>query len=278
MRIRLLSVDIGVESDDARVVDDLAGLMRGVAEGGSDQSAVISDQCQVRVVREGETWRIIRNGEPIIETPCYPYIIACLLSAVYREAFTRTPDYLVLHAAAAACGDAGLLLPGDKGVGKTTLAATLTAHGFLYYTDEMAPLEVATGRLVPFARPLNIKADTEEVLRPLGDRVMVGPYTGARADYRGLCGRVRSDLVGTAPVPVKQVVFARYVPGAETRLAESSKGKAVLDITRQAFNFNAFEEKAVALVSEIVRSAGTWSLEYSDVNAAAQAVHDLCQS
>jgi hypothetical protein len=64
---------------------------------------------------------------------------------------------VILHGAAAARGDAGLILAGPALAGKTTLVLELLRLGFDFLSDDAAPLDRATGLILPFPRAVGMR-------------------------------------------------------------------------------------------------------------------------
>lgn len=64
---------------------------------------------------------------------------------------------LFFHAAAAVLGDAGILVTGPKGTGKSTTSLSLAARGHAFLGDEIAAVRVGTWDLLPFRRAVSIR-------------------------------------------------------------------------------------------------------------------------
>lgn len=65
-------------------------------------------------------------------------------------------DVLLLHAGGVASTEKGFLLPAYGGTGKTTLSMSLMAAGYKLLGDDLLFVELATGRVHPYARPLHV--------------------------------------------------------------------------------------------------------------------------
>ncbi|MGB0712231.1 MAG: hypothetical protein ACPGUC_01605 [Gammaproteobacteria bacterium] len=128
-------------------------------------------------------------------------------------------DYLAnIHAGSLGCGDAGLLLPGPKGSGKTTLTQALAGAGYDYLSDEYAPLRRADCRVQPVPIGLCVKDSG------------VATMTGLRADTSDHPVHLRQDGLNVRylppptqraePVarPLRHVIFPTYRPGHPARL------------------------------------------------------------
>jgi|GEM_PF-5324587 hypothetical protein len=75
---------------------------------------------------------------------------------VNQGVIAHASDLLLFHAAALCSGDAGLLLPATSGSGKSTLAAALVASGLSYLSDEVGALDLQSGRLVAYPKPISL--------------------------------------------------------------------------------------------------------------------------
>ena len=64
---------------------------------------------------------------------------------------------LFFHAAAVGVGDAGVLIIGGKGAGKTTLSMALAARGHDFLGDEIAAVRTRTAELLPMRRAVSIR-------------------------------------------------------------------------------------------------------------------------
>ena len=67
-------------------------------------------------------------------------------------------DLLFLHAAVLELNGSCLALCGSSGAGKSTTAFALLHHGFAYLSDELAPIDVASGLVHPYAHALCLKS------------------------------------------------------------------------------------------------------------------------
>jgi hypothetical protein len=92
---------------------------------------------------------------------------------LFKAIYAHIEKHLLFHAGVLAlpsCGHkdkdcaAGVALVGPTGHGKTTLTLELARRGYGFLSDEVAALEVATGRLSPFPRALHPRPGTLERL------------------------------------------------------------------------------------------------------------------
>ncbi|CAM3110428.1 hypothetical protein SPAN111604_04225 [Sphingomonas antarctica] len=117
-------------------------------------------------------------------------------------------DAIFFHASAMGIGGKGTIFVGPSGGGKSTTALSLAARGHMLLSDEVAGYLPATGKIVPFRRPVGIKPG------PRCDAVnrALQPEHDARIRDEGF---VRFDVntlfpvSDPYPVPLDNIVFLR---------------------------------------------------------------------
>jgi hypothetical protein len=85
--------------------------------------------------------------------PWQPLIANCAVD----WAMSIQPDVLFFHAATVGIGDAGVLIVGAKGAGKTTLSMALASRGQDFLGDEIAAVRTRTNELLPMRRAVSIR-------------------------------------------------------------------------------------------------------------------------
>lgn len=204
---------------------------------------------------------------------------AALEWVLTMTAIERLGDhYLLIHGGAAAWGDAGVVLCGASGSGKTTLLAALVAAGFRYLGDEMAALDLSTGRLHPVAKALCIKAGARQVL--------AGCYPWLAVD----AGRRRfgqeevwyllppAAAWAPAPRPIRYLVFPRYQPGACARLESLPRSVALLHLIEQCFNAAPAVHARLGAIVALLRGVECFALTSGDLTEGVARVRSLATS
>ena len=105
--------------------------------------------------------------------------------------------------------------------------AGLVRAGLGYLTDELAALNLTTGRLVPYPKPITLKPGSFDVLSDLAPRIGSGPGRdrwGAE-EWHVAVGTGTGRRIGRACKP-GIVVVPRYVAGAGTTLTALSATEA----------------------------------------------------
>jgi hypothetical protein len=82
-------------------------------------------------------------------------------NAILNRVAARVRSHFLFHAAAitapGAAGGGGVILAGGSGLGKTTLTFALGERGYPIFSDDMAAVGRADGRLYPFPRALGLR-------------------------------------------------------------------------------------------------------------------------
>ena len=257
--LRALSYRFAVRADEARLqreVDELFAALRD--DGPAEHQYSLEASPTVSRSQAGVGMAISRDGESVAQCGSAAEALSWLVWDVNRSAAESSSEHLLLHAGAlqvpGAEHGAALLLPGASGAGKSTLSAWLAGAGMPYLTDELVALDLASGRLLPYPKPITIKpapGSTEERHLAVGD---------------GWVGRVG---VSCAP---RFIVFPRYTPGAPSALQHLNETEAFLELAANAVNFSDHGEAATAALGELVSSCACARLITSDADEAGRLV------
>lgn len=89
------------------------------------------------------------SGSPSPENRAFLYLLESIMD--------RIGGCVLLHGAAVARGDEGILLAGPATAGKSTLTLEMLRLGYDFLSDDAAPIDGATGMLLPFPRAIGIR-------------------------------------------------------------------------------------------------------------------------
>jgi hypothetical protein len=191
----------------------------------------------------------------------------------------RSAGGLLLHAAAVRDGDRCVLLPGKTGAGKSTLTAWLVARGYHYLTDELVYVPAGTTTIVPFPRPLNIRAGGLEALDAAGAN-LDGPGF-ERLTARGLTlvrvspvSPVSDEGRQVGPAQATLLAFPRYQAGATFEAALASKAEAGLGLMGCLINARNLPEHGHGEVARLARDVPAFRVTYGDAASFEAWVHD----
>ena len=190
------------------------------------------------------------------------------LSLVDRTALRLTPC-LTVHAAALAGPAGAVVVPGESGIGKTTLAAAAMQSGLTLLSDEAACFSSPAGTLLPHPRPLGLSRHSRSLLGITDSDDAVDEQATATAlfgeaappSWRGTCALVA--------VPVRR-------PGVEASLTPMSAAEALptllsccLNVPPDAGSGGWQPSDAWGYLSELVTQVRLARLSFDDPYAAA---------
>jgi hypothetical protein len=117
------------------------------------------------VIRTGQSPAVVLDR---VARPLTPDAATQQAFIVLNETFLREArGCRVLHAAALTARDRVVLVAGPSTYGKSTLALLLLERGLGFLGDDFAPLDMASGRILPFPKTIGIRPRVEELLSPL---------------------------------------------------------------------------------------------------------------
>ncbi len=176
---------------------------------------------------------------------------------------------MLIHAVAVAHGNRAIVLPGDPGAGKTTLAAGLVERGCGYLTDELVMIKPRTNRVCPFPKAFSLKEGSSSAFpsfapKPTGpeyDRVW---YLDAE--------RLRPRSTVKKHVPIGWVILLRYAAGATAHTESLTVGETVLGLFENTVNIARHREAGLDRLIAIAQKAPGYRLVSGDLEEACEAV------
>jgi HprK-related kinase A len=182
----------------------------------------------------------------------------------------QCPQFLAVHSAVLARGDAALILPAPSGSGKSTLCAALAFRGWRLLSDELALIDPASGQVLPLPRPISLKNQSVGVLRAFAPEAVFGPVVpdtlkGSVCHLRPPPGTVAAGTLAATP---RWLVFPRYTAGAPARLTVMPKAEAFMALMGQAFNVDGHGREGFALLGDLVDRSRCLGFSYGDLDEA----------
>lgn len=179
------------------------------------------------------------------------------------------PDLLFVHAAALEKEGVVHLVTGHSGAGKSTTCWGLLHEGFRYLSDEIAPIEVETGRVHAYPHALCMKRDPPPT-HPVP--------AGTRRTSRGLhipIGRDRLAALDPPPV-VKSVLFVEYDPERPEPAAHPiGPAEAAARLYPNVLNALAHADHGLSVVSRLSAQIEAYRLESAMLAPTCRLVADL---
>jgi hypothetical protein len=260
-----LSYRFGLRSDDeelARRAAELVGQFAQPLDGGSP-SVVYSMQSNGHYTLHRDEQQVAASDDPAA-------MISHLLWLISTDTVELADGYLLIHAGAVVSpGGAGILILGESGSGKTTLVAALVQEGFGYLSDEAAAIELATGLVHPWPRPLGFWPESRSLPR-FAD--LLG--SGGDGERHVPIEQIRAGAIGD-PCTVGHVIDHRYGTGSETRIEPLSRGVALVQMGSAAPRLRREGNRGLSVLANVTRGARAYSLISGDLELAVRAVRAL---
>jgi Coenzyme PQQ synthesis protein D (PqqD) len=174
----------------------------------------------------------------------------------------------ILHASAVGVDGRCVVFCGERGAGKSTLAAALVAAGAEFVTDDYAPLEQASWRIWPVPFAPGIKRGSWRTLRRRYPDLYERPVhklSGLQIRYLDLDGVRRAPL--SRGLPVAALVFPRYEAGAALRQRRITPAEAFANLCHARSLFDR-QPDVLAETLRWVESVPAYRLSYGDLDGA----------
>lgn len=187
----------------------------------------------------------------------------------------------ICHAGAVSRGGRSLLMPGGSGIGKSTLTAFLTAHGFAYLGDDLIAIGEDALELLPQPTSLSVKAGSWTVLEPFYPALPKLPTLNR-------CGRIMRYVdpgstyasLQAAAAPTA-IVFPAYRAGEITRLERVPPIRTMIRLLEAHACLSEREAATTERLTKFVRfveQTPAYELSYSQLPEALTVIEDLLGS
>lgn len=171
-RYGVLGVDLGLLTDSEPVRSFFAHAYRWFPAAGAGERVDLAAILDPSLT--GEPFALAGDRYLSLEGSVSPENRAFLF--LLEEMMDRIDGSLVLHASAVSAKGRGVMLAGPALAGKSTLVLELLSQGHSFLSDDAAPLERRTGRLLPYPRAVGIRKDPDRKPRLPGRGVHELPH------------------------------------------------------------------------------------------------------
>ncbi len=283
--LKALSYRFAVCSDDAALGRRIEALFSSLSDDSEDPdssdvaAAEAPHRYELTATGGGEASAglvdVVRDGELVHTSLVAGDAIGWLVWDVNRAAAETSGEHLLFHAGALQAGDAGVLVPGASGSGKSTLTAGLARAGLGYLSDELVALEVATGRLLPYPKPVTLKPGSFAALPDLAQETGgAARPDGAPREWHVPVGAGRALRIGE-PCEPAFVVVPRYDAMAATTLVPLSETEAFFALALNAVNLLPHGAAGTEALGRLAARCACVALTMSDLDEACALVLDL---
>ena len=213
----------------------------------------------------------LRIGADLYQTRHLEHAVDKMLRKISYSAITSVRECLVIHAGVVCRRNECLILPAASGSGKTTLTAALVRAGWGYMSDEAAFLDLRTGLVYPFPRPLGLSAASIRRLALDLDTFDGGLDWEEGAERFVAPDRLRPGCSGGA-TPLRMMITPAYEPGANSRVEPIRRAEGMLAAIANSMNLESFGKSGFSELAALVRGVKSYGIRVDDLDAAVEEI------
>jgi Coenzyme PQQ synthesis protein D (PqqD) len=232
-------------------------------------------EIQLQIVERGDRVQLFRNGEWLLSCTAAELPTA-LKGQLLAEVLSNASYELALHCACLLNGGRALLLCGNPGAGKTTLAMALVHAGFAFAGDDVALLD-SNGQSIglPFAPA--VKPGAWPILAPYCPELLAAPVF-RRPDGIPVRYPTPGEPARCCPQRVGWVVLLDRQAGTDARLEPIDAAGALRGLLDGAFaSGGELSASAFEVLARVIGSAQSWRLTYSRLEDAVMLLGPACR-
>lgn len=212
---------------------------------------------QVRVT-EVENGYLMMAGETVYEVINEPlWLLQAIKYEVVMGIIAARHDLLWFHAGAVANDQGAIVFAGEGGSGKSTLVTRFYQQGWQYLSDDVIPLDLLTGKILPFPQTPRVRQQTGEMVPR--DRLTEIPKNEVMVEQAQICHN---------SVTIQAIVFVQHCPNIAAEVKVCSPGIAALELLRHCINFHQHKQIALQQVTELVKQRLTLEINSSNIEIA----------
>ena len=198
-------------------------------------------------------------------------IVAVIAWEVNHRAELSRATWPVLHAAVTAGPLGAVALCGQSRSGKSTIAAAAAQLGWRHLSDDLAPIDVASLMVHPYARPIMLRSGGRGLLDELPD------MPAGHGDYFGdewfLAASELGAVAETSPVPLVAIVFLEWNDAAE--LVPISRAATLHALVLNSTTLGLSGEPVFRALEQLATVVPGYRLRFAHVSEAIELVRPL---
>ena len=183
--------------------------------------------------------RFVFDGRSVFEPLPAAHAYALMEWSMNWCISSHAHQFLIVHAAVVARGEAAMILPAPPGSGKSTLCAALIHAGWRLLSDELALIDMRDGAIHPLCRPVSLKNQSIDVIRSLAPQARFSRivHNTAKGDVTHLQAPAEHVAQIDQTARARWIVYPRYQQGSALQAAPRLRADATVDLSRNTFNF-----------------------------------------
>ena len=177
-------------------------------------------------------------------------------------------SHVLFHAGVVEKNGVGVIIPAISGSGKSTLSAGLAYDGWRFFSDEFGMLDVESGELCPYPRPISLKnssipvmkewVGTDEPFSPEYDGTPKGTICYLRPPASSI-----NDMHKT--VKPRVVIHPVFDPNAKPDIKILTTTMAFFRLVRSSANYGDIGEPAFHALAKVAEDCISCEITYSSL-------------
>ena len=236
---------------------------------GGDLAATPLPASRFRIEAEDErAYRLLRDGAIVCAGLTASDAAVRLVYEVTLALAAECRSHLVFHAAGLARDGQGVILCGESGRGKSTLATRLVAAGFDFLSDELVAVAPEAAEMLGFPRAIGLKDLSPFAGQPgMGELARESEPRPAGGVAYFNPNRLRPGCVRHRAWPAV-LVFPRYTPTAPEGSRRLSPAEAAYHLLGRLVNGPSLADQGFAVTAGLARALPAYGLTYSNAGRA----------
>lgn len=183
--------------------------------------------------------------------------------------------HLLLHASSVEKNGRVLLMSGDSGSGKSTMAALLGERGWRLLGDEFALIDLVDGSVVPFPRLVSLKNASVDAVRSVVSEDRLGPLMAgtAKGDIRHLIPNAEAIAGMDRPGMPALLVFPGF--GRESGARPVEVAESFIRLTHASTNYVALGEAGFRTLTSLVERVPAVAIDYASGDEGIAMIEEL---
>ena len=268
--LRVLSRDVAVRCSDKSAITLLRECYSAFLTPG-DAKSLPALAYDVSLIGHASGW-MLSCGETTIECQDAYDLIYEFEKDVTKRLQLLRDDLFFVHGAALSVAERCVIISGESGSGKSSLAWCLSHRGFEYLSDELAPIDPSTLAVEPYPHALCLKA------KPL-----CGPALPDSTQYTAASKHIPAYELPTRALdqscPLSFLVFIDKVLNARDLVVRGiGNAESAARLYSNGLNQLSHPGEGLPIVAAIASAVPSYLMSGGTVENRAQAVRDLFDS
>lgn len=256
---------VQIQSDDQAVDRILSFMFDDITE--QDFEHIEARFTLKPVDGDDQRWEVLKDNAHIYEKASLTDTANFLMGEVVYHLIENNRNYMAIHAALLSDENGGILLPGESGNGKSSLAIWMTMNGYHYHTDELVLIKSGSLETRVFTRPFNIKAHGLDAISQLMDISALQPSI-SQGDFITMIPHraLNPDFIEKSP-PISRILFPKYDKDCVNSLTSLSGAAAGIELMKTHVIARNLPGHGFSQLLEIVKNVPAYKLNYNHFDA-----------